>query len=46
MREIKKYNFSKVFDLQNSSRTNFYKNILFPKADKDSLVEFNNNFTR
>ena len=25
MREIKKYNFSKVFDLQNSSRTNFYK---------------------
>jgi len=31
MREIKKYNFSKVFDLQNSSRTNFYKNILFPK---------------
>ena len=34
MRELKKYNFSKVFDLQNSSRTNFYKNILFPKADK------------
>ena len=34
MREIKKYNFSKVFDLQNSSRTSFYKNILFPKADK------------
>jgi len=32
MRELKKYNFSKVFDLQNSSRTNFYKNILFPKA--------------
>jgi len=36
MRELKKYNFSKVFDLQNSSRTNFYKNILFPKADKIS----------
>ena len=35
MREIKKHNFSKVFDLQNSSRTNFYKNILFPKANKD-----------
>ena len=35
MREIKKYKFSKVFDLQNSSRTNFYKNILFPKAGKD-----------
>jgi ADP-heptose:LPS heptosyltransferase len=34
MREIKKYNFSKVYDLQNSSRTSFYKNILFPKADK------------
>ena len=33
MREIKKYNFSKVFDLQNSSRTSFYKNILFPKAN-------------
>ena len=35
MREIKKHNFSKVFDLQNSSRTNFYKNILFPKAGKE-----------
>ena len=35
MRELKKYRFSKVFDLQNSSRTNFYKNILFPKADKE-----------
>jgi len=34
MRDLKKHNFSKVFDLQNSSRTNFYKNILFPKADK------------
>ena len=34
MRQLKKYKFSKVFDLQNSSRTNFYKNILFPKADK------------
>ena len=34
MRELKKYKFSKVFDLQNSSRTNFYKNILFPKGDK------------
>ena len=35
MRELKKYNFSKVFDLQNSSRTNFYKNILFSKAAKE-----------
>ena len=36
MRELKKYNFSRVFDLQNSSRTFFYKNILFPKANKDT----------
>ena len=36
MRELKKHNFLKVFDLQNSSRTNFYKSILFPKADKIS----------
>ena len=35
MREFKKYKFSKVFDLQNSSRTNFYKSILFPKAGKE-----------
>ena len=34
MRELKKYKFSKIFDLQNSSRTTFYKNILFPKSDK------------
>ena len=32
MRELKKHKFSKVFDLQNSSRTTFYKNILYPKA--------------
>ena len=36
MRELKKSNFVKVFDLQNSSRTNFYKNILFPKAGKET----------
>ena len=36
MREIKKYKFSKIFDFQNSSRTNFYKNILFPKAKKET----------
>ncbi len=35
MRELKKYNFLKIFDLQNSSRTNFYKSILFPKAGKE-----------
>ena len=35
MRELKKYKFSKIFDLQNSSRTKFYKNILFPKASNE-----------
>ena len=35
MKNIKKYKFSKVYDLQNSSRTSFYKRILFPKATKD-----------
>ncbi len=33
MRELKKYKFIKVFDLQNSSRSNFYKKILFPNAN-------------
>jgi ADP-heptose:LPS heptosyltransferase len=33
MRRIKKLNIIKVYDLQNSSRTSFYKNILFPKAN-------------
>tara|TARA_B100000579_G_scaffold244438_1_gene200551 strand:- start:295 stop:1020 length:726 start_codon:yes stop_codon:yes gene_type:complete len=32
MRLIKKHNFLKIYDLQNSSRTSFYKKILFPKA--------------
>ena len=35
MKTIKKYNFAKVFDLQNSSRTSLYKKILFPKANND-----------
>ena len=35
MKNIKKYNFYKVYDLQNSSRTAFYKKILFPKGTKD-----------
>ena len=35
MRELKKHKFSKVFDLQNSSRSEFYRNILFPKAGKE-----------
>ena len=33
MRKIKKYNFVKVYDLQNSSRTSFYKRILFPNSN-------------
>ena len=36
MKELKKHKFSKVFDLQNSSRTTFYKNILFPKAGNET----------
>jgi ADP-heptose:LPS heptosyltransferase len=36
MKNIKKYKFSKIYDLQNSSRTSFYKRILFPKASKDT----------
>ena len=34
-RTLKDFNFGKVYDLQNSSRTTFYKNILFPKAKID-----------
>jgi len=33
MRKIKKMKISKVYDLQNSSRTNFYKRILFPNSN-------------
>tara|TARA_Y100000590_G_C15468552_1_gene919242 strand:- start:173 stop:889 length:717 start_codon:yes stop_codon:yes gene_type:complete len=33
MKKIKKLNIKKIYDLQNSSRTTFYKNILFPKKD-------------
>ena len=33
MKNIKKYNFIKVFDLQNSSRTSFYKKILFSSSN-------------
>jgi len=33
MRTLKKLNIHKVYDLQNSSRTKFYKNILFPKSN-------------
>jgi len=33
MRNLKKLNIQKVYDLQNSTRTKFYKNILFPKAN-------------
>ena len=34
-RTLKNFNFQKVYDLQNSSRTTFYKNILFPKSRSD-----------
>ena len=33
IKDIKKYNFAKVYDLQNSSRTSFYKKILFPSSN-------------
>ena len=33
MRKIKKLKISKVYDLQNSSRTKFYKTILFPNSN-------------
>ena len=33
MRKIKKLKFTKVYDLQNSSRTSFYKRILFPNSN-------------
>ena len=35
MKDLKKHKFLKVFDLQNSSRSSFYKSILFPKAGKE-----------
>ena len=37
MRDLKKYNFLKIYDLQNSNRTSFYKNILFKNSKKDIL---------
>jgi len=36
MRRIKKLNITKVYDLQNSSRTSFYKKILFPNSNMDT----------
>jgi ADP-heptose:LPS heptosyltransferase len=35
MRELKKHKFTKVFDLQNSSRTKFYKKILYPNVNHE-----------
>ena len=35
MKNIKKFKFTKIYDLQNSSRTSFYKKILYPKATKE-----------
>ena len=34
-KNLKNFDFKRVYDLQNSSRTTFYKNILFPKAKLD-----------
>ena len=36
MKKLKKLDIKKVYDLQNSSRTKFYKNILFPKANSST----------
>jgi ADP-heptose:LPS heptosyltransferase len=33
MKKLKKFDFQKIYDLQNSPRTVFYKNILFPKSE-------------
>ena len=35
MRTLKKHKFLKVYDLQNSNRTSFYKSILFKNSNKD-----------
>ena len=35
MKKIKKLKVTKVYDLQNSSRTSFYKKILFPNGQKE-----------
>ncbi len=50
MRTIKKLDFKIVYDLQNSSRTNFYQRILFPKSNlnkwSSSLTTLPNNKTK
>ena len=35
MKTIKKHKFSKIYDLQNSKRTSFYKRILFPNSNSN-----------
>ncbi len=35
MKRLKNFNFIKIYDLQNSSRTSFYQRILFPKSNKN-----------
>ena len=35
MKTIKKHKFTKVYDLQNSKRTSFYKRILFPNSNSN-----------
>ena len=39
MRKLKKLNIFKVYDLQNSSRSSFYKKILFPNSRNWSSSE-------
>ena len=50
MRRLKNLNIKKVYDLQNSSRTKFYKNILFPKSNlkiwSSSETTLPNNITK
>ena len=36
MRALKKLSFQKIYDLQNSSRTKFYKNIIFPNSNSNT----------
>ena len=35
MKKIKNFKFSKIYDLQNSSRTTFYRRILFPNSNSN-----------
>ena len=45
MRKLKKLDFKMIYDLQNSSRTRFYKNILTPKHGKLDFRGHNNKWS-